>query len=100
MERWLGNFLPYGTLAVNVLGSLALGWLTTVFLDRPEINIALRLGIAVGFLGAFTTFSAFSFESVQLMLNGTVWRAALNDAANTVVCLGMCYLGMQLARLG
>jgi CrcB protein len=99
MERLLGNFLPYGTLVVNVLGSLALGWLATVFLDRPEFNIALRLGIAVGFLGAFTTFSAFSFESVQLMLNGAVWRAALNVAANTVVCLGMCYLGMQLARL-
>ena len=99
MERCLGNFLPYGTLVVNVMGSLALGWLATVFLDRPEINIALRFGIAVGFLGAFTTFSAFSFESVQLMLNGTVWRAALNVAANTVVCLGMCYLGMQLARL-
>jgi len=100
MERCLGNFLPYGTLVVNVLGSLALGWLATVFLARPEINIALRLGIAVGFLGAFTTFSAFSLESVQLMLNGAVWRAALNVAANTVVCLGMCYLGMQLARLG
>ncbi len=99
MERLFGSFLPYGTLIVNVLGSLALGWLATVFLARPEINIALRLGIAVGFLGAFTTFSAFSFESVQLMLNGTVWRAALNVAANTVVCLGMCYFGMQLARL-
>ena len=99
MERLFGSFLPYGTLIVNILGSLALGWLATVFLARPEINIALRLGIAVGFLGAFTTFSAFSFESVQLMLNGTVWRAALNVAANTVVCLGMCYLGMQLARL-
>ena len=100
MERCLGNFLPYGTLVVNVMGSLALGWLATVFLARPEINIALRLGIAVGFLGAFTTFSAFSLESVQLMLNDAVWRAALNVAANTVVCLGMCYLGMQLARLG
>jgi len=100
MERCLGNFLPYGTLIVNVLGSLALGWLTTVFLARPEINIALRLGIAVGFLGAFTTFSAFSFESVQLLLNGAVWRAVLNVTVNTVICLGMCYLGMQLARLG
>ena len=99
MERCLGSFLPYGTLIVNVLGSLALGWLATVFLARPEINIALRLGIAVGFLGAFTTFSAFSFESVQLMLNGAVWRALLNVAANIVVCLGMCYLGIQLARL-
>jgi len=100
MERLFGSFLPYGTLIVNVLGSLALGWLATVFLARPEINIALRLGIAVGFLGAFTTFSAFSFESVQLMLNGAVWRAVLNVTVNTVVCLGMCYLGMQLARLG
>jgi len=99
MGRYLGNFLPYGTLIVNVLGSLALGWLATVFLARPEINIALRLGIAVGFLGAFTTFSAFSLESVQLLLNGAVWRASLNVAANTVVCLGMCYFGMQLARL-
>ena len=100
MERLFGSFLPYGTLIVNVLGSLALGWLATVFLARPEINIALRLGIAVGFLGAFTTFSAFSFESVQLMLNGAVWRAVLNVTVNTVVCLGMCYLGMHLARLG
>ena len=99
MGRRLGDFLPYGTLVVNVLGSLALGWLATVFLDRPEINNALRLGIAVGFLGAFTTFSTFSFESVQLLLCGAVWRALLNVAANTVVCLAMCYLGIQLARL-
>ena len=70
MGRWLGNFLPYGTLAVNVLGSFVLGWLATVFLDRPEINSALQLGVAVGFLGAFTTFSTFSFESVQLLLSG------------------------------
>ena len=97
MGHRLGDFLPYGTLAVNVLGSLALGWLATVFPDRPEINSALRLGIAVGLLGAFTTFSTFSLESVQLLLNGAVWRAMLNIAVNTVVCLGMCYLGMQLA---
>ena len=62
LGRRLGDFLPYGTLAVNVLGSLALGWLGTVFLERPEINSVLRLGIVVGFLGAFTTFSAFSLE--------------------------------------
>ena len=99
MGRRFGDFLPYGTLAVNVLGSLALGWVATIFMDRPEINNALRLGIAVGFLGAFTTFSTFSFESVQLLMSGAVWRALLNVALNTVVCLGMCYLGIQLARL-
>ena len=63
MGRWPGNFLPYGTLVVNVLGSLALGWLATAFLDRPEINNALRLGVTVGFLGALTTFPTFSYES-------------------------------------
>jgi CrcB protein len=94
MGRRLGDFLPFGT-----LGSLALGWLATVLLDRPEINSVLRLGIVVGFLGAFTTFSTFSLESVQLLLSGAVWRALLNVTANTVVCLGMCYLGIQLARL-
>ena len=99
MELWLGNFLPYGTLAVNVIGSFVLGWLATVFLDRLGINSALQLGVTVGFIGAFTTFSAFSFESVLLLLNGAVWRAALNVTANAVACLGMCYLGMQLARI-
>jgi len=99
MGRRLGDFLPYGTLVVNVLGSLALGWLATVFLDRPEINNALRLGIAVGFLGAFTTFSTFSYESIQLLLSGELWRALLNLAINATACLGMCYLGMQIARI-
>ena len=63
MGRWLGNFLPYGTLVVNVLGSLANGRLATAFLDRPEINNSLRLGVTVGFLGALTTFPTFSYES-------------------------------------
>ena len=63
MRRWLGNFLPYGTLVVNVLGALAHGWLATVFLNRPEINNALRLGVTVGFLGALTTFPTFSYGS-------------------------------------
>ena len=64
MGRWLGYFLPYGTLAVNVLGSLALDWLPTVFLDRPEINNAHRLRVTVIILGTFTTFPTFNYESV------------------------------------
>ena len=84
---------------VNVLGSLALGWLATMFLDRPQINSALRLGVTVGILGAFTTFSTFSYESIQLLLSGELWRALLNVAINATACLGMCYLGMQIARI-
>ena len=64
MGRRFGNFLPYGTFAVSVIGALALGWLATIFIDRSEINSAHRLGIIVGFLGAFTTFSTFSLEYV------------------------------------
>ena len=99
MENWLGNYLPYGTLSVNVAGSLALGWVATGFLDRMEISSALRLGLIVGFLGGFTTFSTFSYESLQLLLNGSIWRAILNVVLNVVACIGTCYLGMQLARM-
>ena len=97
MERLLGDFLPYGTLTVNMLGSFALGLLAIFFLNRPEINNSLRLGISVGFLGAFTTFSTFSFESLELLMRGFVWRAIINVSANVAVCLGMCYLGIKLA---
>ena len=99
MGNWLGNYLPYGTLTVNVAGSLALGWFITIFVDRSELSSVLRLGLTVGFLGAFTTFSTFSFESLQLLLDGAVWRAIFNIVINAVACVGMCYLGMQMARM-
>ena len=99
MGNWLGNYLPYGTLTVNIAGSLALGWVITFFFDRPELSSALRLGLTVGFLGAFTTFSTFSFESLQLLLDGAVWRAIFNIVLNAAACIGMCYVGMQMARM-
>ena len=84
---------------VNVLGSLALGCVATIFLDLPQINSALSLKVTVGFLGAFTTSSTISYESIQLLLSGELWRALLNVAINATACLGMCYLGMQIARV-
>ncbi len=99
IENWLGSYLPYGTLTVNVLGSFALGWFAEIFLDHPEISSAIRLGLTVGFLGAFTTFSTFSYESLQLLLNGAVWSAFFNIVINAVACIGMCYVGMQMARM-
>ncbi len=99
MGNWLGNYLPYGTLTVNIAGSLAFGWFITFFFDRPELSSALRLGLTVGFLGAFTTFSAFSYESLQLLLEGAVWRAIFNVVLNVAACIGMCYVGMQIARM-
>ena len=99
MGNWLGNYLPYGTLTVNVAGSLALGWFITFFIDRPELSSALRLCLTVGFLGAFTTFSTFSYESLQLLLDGAIWRAIFNVVLNAAACIGMCYVGMQMAKM-
>ncbi|HJL87356.1 MAG TPA: CrcB family protein, partial [SAR324 cluster bacterium] len=62
MGHWLGDYLPYGTLTVNAIGSWMLGFLSVYLMDRPEISPLVRLGLAVGFLGAFTTFSTFSYE--------------------------------------
>ena len=98
MDRWLGSSLPYGTLIVNGLGSWLLGFLAVYMLDRMEVHPALRLGVSVGFLGAFTTFSTFSYESVMLLMEGHLWKAVQNAGANLILCVGLCYLGMQMAR--
>ena len=99
MGNWMGSYLPYGTLTVNVAGSLAFGWFATIFLDRPEINSGFTLELTVVYLAAFKTFSTFSYESLQLLLNGAVWRALFNVVLNTAACIGMCYVGMQMARM-
>ena len=99
MGNWLGGYLPYGTLTVNVAGSLALGWFATIFLDRPEIKSAISFGLTVSLLGTFTTFPTFSYESLQLLLNGAVWGALCNVVLNAATCIGMCYVGIQLARI-
>ena len=98
MEPLLGDYLPYGTLTVNVLGSWLLGFSSIFLFDHLEISSVLRLGLTVGFLGAFTTFSAFSYESVLLLQDGAFWRASLTVATNLFLCLALCYLGMQMAR--
>ena len=92
-----GNF-PYGTLTVNVIGSLAIGFLAAALADRVLAGAAVRLLVMAGFLGAFTTFSAFSYESIQLWHSGR-WPALL---ANIGVSVGGCLLataaGMAAAR--
>ena len=96
--RWLGQNLPYGTLTVNAVGSWMLGFLAVFLLDRVEVSPVLRLGVTVGFLGAFTTFSTFSYETITLLQQESSWKALTNIGANLFFCLGLCYLGMQMAR--
>lgn len=74
-NRWLGEGFPYGTLTVNVAGSIVIGFLTIVLADRLNVSNEVRLGLIVGFLGAFTTFSAFALDTVYLLDNGAILKA-------------------------
>jgi len=94
----LGRGFPYGTLAVNVLGCLLMGFLFVLFLDRFSTNGVLRAGMLIGVLGGFTTFSAFSMETVNLIEEGAQLKAALNIFLNVLACLGATWLGVLVGR--
>ncbi|MBE0438768.1 MAG: fluoride efflux transporter CrcB [Gammaproteobacteria bacterium] len=96
--RLLGRDFPYGTLAVNVLGSLLMGVLFTLFVERLALSAEWRSAIFIGLLGAFTTFSAFSFETISLIQSGALFRAMLNILLSIILCLGATWLGLGLGR--
>ena len=81
---WLGVNFPYGTLMVNVAGSLVMGFLTVLLVHRFDVSDELRLGLLVGFLGSFTTFSAFSMDTVHWMENGELIKALVYVLASVV----------------
>ena len=94
----LGRGFPYGTLAVNVLGSLVMGFLYVLFIERMAVSAELRAGLLIGFLGAFTTFSTFSMETLNLLEQAEVLKAGLNVLLSVVACLLACWLGLVLGR--
>lgn len=97
--RWLGRDFPWGTLAVNLLGSFAMGLLFVLLLERGLFAPEARSAVLVGFLGAFTTFSTFSLETLSLVEQGETLRALLNIAASVLLCLLACWAGILSARL-
>ena len=94
----VGRSLPYGTLLVNVLGSFLLAMLMTFGLRSALLSADLRLGLSVGFLGGFTTFSTFSYETLRLFEEGSFWQAGANILMNVSLCLVCAFLGMLAAR--
>ncbi|MBE0574297.1 MAG: fluoride efflux transporter CrcB [Desulfuromonadales bacterium] len=93
-----GKNLPYGTLAVNVTGSLLLGLVMEGSLRSTLLSPELRFGLTVGFLGGFTTFSTFSYETVRLLEEGSVVAAGANILLNVSVCIVAALVGIYLAR--
>ena len=94
----LGTGFPYGTLVVNVLGSLLMGFLYIWLLDRFSTGPALRAFLLIGVLGAFTTFSTFSLETLNLMEAGHVGKALANMLLSVSVCIAAAGLGVLTAR--
>ncbi len=93
----LGKEFPYGTLAVNILGSFLMGFLYILFLERV-VSSELRAIVLIGLLGAFTTFSTFSIETMNLLLDGEQTKALLNIFLSVTLCLLATWMGMLLAR--
>ena len=94
----LGREFPYGTLAVNIIGSFLMGLLTVILLEKGDFDPLIKLAILVGFLGSFTTFSTFSLDTLTLINDGALGRAFLNMISSVVVCVSAVWLGMILAK--
>ena len=94
----MGRNFPYGTLTVNVLGSLLIGFLYITLLERLSFGPEWRAFIIVGVLGSFTTFSTFSLETFNLIESGEIAKALLNVALSVSVCLMAAWMGILIAR--
>ena len=98
-HQLLGHNFPYGTLAVNVIGSLVIGYLLVLMPVQEAGSPAIRLLVTAGILGGFTTFSAFSVETLVLAQQGQIGRAGINLGLTMLGCLSAVWVGYWLARI-
>ena len=96
--RYLSADIPYGTLIVNLTGSFILGFFLAWTLERVEVDPRWRSFVAVGFCGAYTTFSSYSFETYALLEQSDYALAAMNFICNNLFCLLAVIAGVLLAR--
>ncbi len=94
----IGANFPYGTLAVNIIGSFLMGFLSMWLVEKIGLDPVWRMAIFVGFLGAFTTFSTFSLETLNLFEQGLPLRALLNMFMSVVLSVLAVWLGVLVGR--
>jgi len=93
-----GRGFPYGTLTVNIVGSMLMGLLYVFLFERMDMNTEWRAGLIIGLLGAFTTFSTFSIETLNLIEAGEQLKAGMNILLSVTLCMLGCWTGMVLGR--
>jgi len=98
MHQLVGRGFPYGTLLVNVLGSLLMGFLYVMLVERLAVSVEWRAVFLIGMLGAFTTFSTFSMETFALFEDGESIKALLNVIVSVSLCLIAVWLGVATGR--
>jgi CrcB protein len=103
LSTWIhhkaGMTFPFGTLAANTIGCLAIGFLVTLSHDKLHIDTHLYGLLIIGYLGAFTTFSTFTFETWKLFESGALLHASFNILISLVACFCGLSIGIILARL-
>lgn len=93
-----GQGFPYGTLGVNIIGSFIMGCLYILLIERLSVATEWRSFLLIGLLGAFTTFSTFSLETLNLMFSGEITKAMLNIALSVILCLFAAWFGVLIGR--
>ena len=94
----LGRGFPYGTLAVNVLGSFLMGFLFVLLNERMIASPELRAALLIGLLGAFTTFSTFSIETINLIEQAAFFKAGANMLLSVLLCVVAAGAGLLIGR--
>lgn len=97
-SRLFGEHFPYGTLCVNATGCFLIGLVMELATEFEVVTPGVRLFLTTGFLGGFTTFSTFSFETVSMALKGNSLRAGLNAGLQTTLGITMVLLGRIIAH--
>lgn len=97
-RQFPGSAFPWGTFCVNALGSFVLGFLFVWLIERSSTGEVLRMVLTVGFLGAFTTFSTYSLESIRLLEEGAYALAFGNVMGQVLVGLTLAWAGIHIAR--
>lgn len=98
IQKRVESFFPYGTLLVNILGSFALGFIMYYLDEKDFLSPQMRLFLTVGLCGGFTTFSTFSYETLNLIRNSQFLLATTNVLGSVFLCLIAIYLAYIISK--
>lgn len=98
---WMGETFPWGTLAVNIVGSFIIGFFAAISGPESRLIVSpdLRQFVMIGFCGGFTTFSSFSLQTLELIRNGDIYEASANIALSVITCIVAVVFGFFAAGM-